>query len=72
MDETPDTEVDKDKVEKTVEVESVDIQVVEGKNSIESNREGYIVVETNYRLYAYTDSNLQIALLGLFTEILYR
>ena len=44
----------------------------ESKNSIESNREGYIVVETNYRLYAYTDSNLQIALLGLFTEILYR
>ena len=32
----------------------------------------YIVVETNYRIYAYTDSNLQIALLGLFTEILYR
>ena len=36
VDETPETEVDKDKVEKTVEVESVDIQVVEGKNSIES------------------------------------
>ena len=32
----------------------------------------YIVVETNYRVYAYTDSSLQIALLGLFTEILYR
>ena len=30
------------------------------------------MVETNYRIYAYTDSNLQIALLGLFTEILYR
>ena len=29
-------------------------------------------METNYRIYAYTDSNLQIALLGLFTEILYR
>ena len=36
VDETPETEVDKDKVEKTVEVESVDIQVVEGKNSIKS------------------------------------
>ncbi|GLV43554.1 marionette [Carabus blaptoides fortunei] len=33
---------------------------------------GYIVVETNYRVYAYTDSNLQVALLGLFTELLYR
>lgn len=31
-----------------------------------------IIVETNYRIYAYTDSNLQVALLGLFTELLYR
>ena len=44
----------------------------ESKSSAETNKEGYIVVETNYRIYAYTDSNLQIALLGLFTEILYR
>ena len=44
----------------------------ENKSNIEANKEGYIVVETNYRIYAYTDSNLQIALLGLFTEILYR
>lgn len=33
---------------------------------------GHIIVETNYRVYAYTDSNLQVALLGLFTELLYR
>ncbi|KAH8378824.1 hypothetical protein KR009_001670 [Drosophila setifemur] len=33
---------------------------------------GYIVVETNYRVYAYTDSPLQVAVLGLFTELLYR
>ncbi|XP_030380020.1 general transcription factor IIH subunit 4 [Scaptodrosophila lebanonensis] len=33
---------------------------------------GYIVVETNYRIYAYTDSPLQVAVLGLFTELLYR
>jgi len=38
----------------------------------EGSSEGYIVVETNYRVYAYTDSSLQIALLGLFTEIMYR
>lgn len=31
-----------------------------------------IIVETNYRVYGYTDSNLQVALLGLFTEMLYR
>nr|CAG4640791.1 EOG090X04KD [Eulimnadia texana] len=33
---------------------------------------GYIIVETNYRIYAYTDSNLQVALLGLFSELMYR
>ncbi|XP_023344545.1 general transcription factor IIH subunit 4 [Eurytemora carolleeae] len=32
----------------------------------------YIVVETNYRVYAYTDSSLQLALLGLFSEMMYR
>jgi len=35
-------------------------------------KEGYIIVESNYRVYAYTDSNLQVALIGLFTELLYR
>uniref|UniRef100_A0AAY4BHG3 General transcription factor IIH subunit 4 n=1 Tax=Denticeps clupeoides TaxID=299321 RepID=A0AAY4BHG3_9TELE len=33
---------------------------------------GFIVVETNYRLYAYTNSELQIALVALFSEMLYR
>ncbi|XP_049877411.1 general transcription factor IIH subunit 4 [Pectinophora gossypiella] len=33
---------------------------------------GYILVETNYRVYAYTQTNLQVALLGLFTELIYR
>ncbi|TMW50221.1 hypothetical protein DOY81_004722 [Sarcophaga bullata] len=37
-----------------------------------SQENGYIVVETNYRVYAYTDSPLQVAVLGLFTELLYR
>lgn len=35
-------------------------------------KKGYIIVETNYRVYAYTDSKLQISLLALFTELLYR
>ncbi|XP_005176744.1 general transcription factor IIH subunit 4 [Musca domestica] len=43
--------------------------VLEDEKSQES---GYIVVETNYRVYAYTDSPLQVAVLGLFTELLYR
>ncbi|KAJ8962835.1 hypothetical protein NQ318_001235 [Aromia moschata] len=38
----------------------------------EDTPKGYIVVETNYRVYAYTDSNLQVALIGLFTELMYR
>jgi len=44
----------------------------ERKSNIETKKEGFLVVETNYRIYAYSDSNLQIALLGLFTDVLYR
>ncbi|KAM3959470.1 general transcription factor IIH subunit 4 marionette [Aphomia sociella] len=38
----------------------------------QQHQQGYIVVETNYRVYAYTQTNLQVALLGLFTELMYR
>lgn len=31
--------------------------------------QGFIIVETNYRVYAYTDSPLQIALLGQFARL---
>lgn len=44
----------------------------EKKGIMERHREGYIVVETNYRVYAYTSSDLQVALIGLFAEMLYR
>lgn len=44
----------------------------QSRSQLDMNREGYIVVETNYRVYAYTDSNLQVALLGLFCELMYR
>jgi transcription initiation factor TFIIH subunit 4 len=44
----------------------------QNKSQLDLNQEGYIVVETNYRVYAYTDSNLQVALLGLFCELMYR
>ncbi|XP_004926208.1 general transcription factor IIH subunit 4 [Bombyx mandarina] len=33
---------------------------------------GHLVLETNYRVYGYTSSDLQVALLGLFTELIYR
>lgn len=39
---------------------------------IDIHRKGFIVVESNYRLYAYTDSPLQIALIALFCEVHYR
>jgi transcription initiation factor TFIIH subunit 4 len=44
----------------------------ENKGLMERHREGFLVVETNYRIYAYTNSDLQVALIGLFAEMLYR
>ncbi|KXJ19425.1 general transcription factor IIH subunit 4 [Exaiptasia diaphana] len=44
----------------------------ERSSVLNQGEEGYIVVETNYRVYAYTDSSLQVALIGLFCEILCR
>ncbi|EJF64723.1 transcription factor Tfb2 [Dichomitus squalens LYAD-421 SS1] len=37
-----------------------------------SHVQGFIVLETNYRLYAYTDNPLQIAVLNLFVTLKYR
>ncbi|KAK6582433.1 hypothetical protein PZA11_004841 [Diplocarpon coronariae] len=34
-----------------------------------SGSKGFIIIETNYRLYAYTNSPLQIAVLALFTRL---
>jgi transcription initiation factor TFIIH subunit 4 len=34
-----------------------------------SGSKGFIIIETNYRLYAYTNSPLQIAVLALFTKL---
>lgn len=34
-----------------------------------SGSKGFIIIETNYRLYAYTSSPLQIAVLALFTKL---
>lgn len=44
----------------------------EKKSLLERHREGYLVVETNYRVYAYTSSDLQVALIGLFAELICR
>ncbi|ORX56886.1 transcription factor TFIIH complex subunit Tfb2 [Hesseltinella vesiculosa] len=37
--------------------------------SEEDEEQGFIILETNYRLYAYTDSPLQIAVLNLFVQL---
>jgi len=37
--------------------------------SSSSSGKGFIVIETNYRIYAYTSSQLQIAVLQLFTRL---
>ena len=34
--------------------------------------QGYIILETNYRVYAYTDNPLQTAVLNLFMTLKYR
>jgi len=34
-----------------------------------SQKAGYIILETNHRLYAYTNSNLQTKILALFTKM---
>eukprot|EP00762_Andalucia_godoyi_P000847 ANDGO_03876.mRNA.1 General transcription factor IIH subunit 4 len=38
---------------------------------IGANQDGFLVVETNFRMYAYTASELQVSLLSLFAEIRY-
>ncbi|KAI8914210.1 transcription factor Tfb2-domain-containing protein [Gorgonomyces haynaldii] len=37
--------------------------------SVNASGKGYILVETNYRIYAYTNSPFQIAILGLFVSM---
>ncbi|EYC04060.1 hypothetical protein Y032_0090g2390 [Ancylostoma ceylanicum] len=39
---------------------------------MDERRSGNIIVETNFRLYAYTSSSLQLAILSTFTEMTYR
>jgi transcription initiation factor TFIIH subunit 4 len=48
-----------------------DISTSEKSDSKAQNK-GFIIVETNYRLYAYTNSLIQIAILSLFTKLQHR
>lgn len=51
---------------------ALNISCVNEGGAAAPQQRGYIIVETNYRVYAYTQTNLQVALLGLFTELMYR
>ncbi|CAO3623032.1 unnamed protein product [Mucor fragilis] len=41
----------------------------EAKAATEQIDQGFVILETNYKLYAYTDSPLQIAVLNLFVQL---
>lgn len=43
-----------------------------GSNKAREKKEGFVVVETNFRVYAYTSNELDIALVALFAETLHR
>ena len=42
------------------------------KSDSKAQNKGFIIIETNYRLYAYTNSLIQIAILSLFTKLQHR
>ncbi|KRX66658.1 Rap guanine nucleotide exchange factor, partial [Trichinella sp. T9] len=49
------------------------ISVLTGlKSSSSSSKEGFLIVETNFRVYCYTDSVLDLAIVSTFCEPLYR
>lgn len=41
-------------------------------SSSSSTSQGFIIIETNYRLYAYTNSLIQIAIISLFCKLQHR
>jgi len=43
-----------------------------GQEAAQVEAEGFIILESNYRLYAYTTAPLKLALLSLFVKMLYR
>ncbi|KTW30811.1 hypothetical protein T552_00523 [Pneumocystis carinii B80] len=43
--------------------------ILHPNHNLESADKGFIILETNYRLYAYTDSPIQIAVLNLFVHL---
>lgn len=50
-------------------ISSGDRSVSSSRQIPDAGHKGYIVVETNYRIYAYTNSPLRVAILSLFTKL---
>ncbi|XP_064387820.1 general transcription factor IIH subunit 4-like [Halichondria panicea] len=44
----------------------------ETTQSISNPKDGFVVLETNFRIMAYTSSSLQVAILGQFAQLQYR
>uniref|UniRef100_A0A1I8BG72 General transcription factor IIH subunit 4 n=1 Tax=Meloidogyne hapla TaxID=6305 RepID=A0A1I8BG72_MELHA len=59
-------------VEITREVGNEEITENSTENKRGINKNGFLIVETNYRVYAYTNSTLQLAIISTFAEIIYR
>ncbi|XP_064114323.1 general transcription factor IIH subunit 4-like isoform X3 [Macrobrachium nipponense] len=48
---------------------ALNITAGQNKDHIDAPKQGNLIIETNYRIYAHTTSELQIALLNIFSEI---
>lgn len=48
---------------------AINVTAGENKDHSDVHKHGNLIIETNYRIYAHTTSELQIALLNIFTEI---
>nr|APP91323.1 general transcription factor IIH subunit 4 [Penaeus monodon] len=48
---------------------ALNITAGQNKGNLDVPKQGDLVIETNYRIYAYTTSELQIALLSIFSDI---
>ncbi|XP_068232820.1 general transcription factor IIH subunit 4 [Palaemon carinicauda] len=48
---------------------ALNITAGQSKDNIDTTKQGNLIIETNYRIYAHTTSELQIALLNIFAEI---
>lgn len=44
-------------------------QIYDVNANTNSSSKGFLIVETNFRVFAYTNSDLQIAILSTFTEL---